>query len=265
MESTLIIMAICLMASILGAICGVGGGIIIKPLLDSLGSLSIETTVFLSGFTVISMSGYSVIMAVWCREWEVKLRTGIPLAIGAAHGGIVGKYLFGLLKDQFPNANQVGIVQSTCLIVLTIIILLYTFLKHRMKGLVISNSLVGLSLGILLGNISAFLGIGGGPINIVLLSLLFSMNMKEAVQNSLFIIFISQCASILFAITVGNLPDLKPHTLLGSSLAGIMGAILGRRINKGIKDKTVTKLFIGLNFFIIMICVYNIYRFYSRG
>ena len=41
---TAISLLICLAASALGAICGIGGGVIIKPVLDSLG-IYMESTV----------------------------------------------------------------------------------------------------------------------------------------------------------------------------------------------------------------------------
>ena len=42
-------------ASIVGAICGIGGGVIIKPTLDAFGVLSVATISFLSGCTVLSI------------------------------------------------------------------------------------------------------------------------------------------------------------------------------------------------------------------
>ena len=52
---------VCFLASIVGAICGIGGGVIIKPLLDALKILDVSQISFLSGCTVLSMSAYSVI------------------------------------------------------------------------------------------------------------------------------------------------------------------------------------------------------------
>ena len=43
-------------ASVVGAICGIGGGVLIKPLLDAFGVLSVASISFLSGCTVLSMS-----------------------------------------------------------------------------------------------------------------------------------------------------------------------------------------------------------------
>ena len=50
-------------ASVVGAICGIGGGVLIKPLLDAFGVLSVASISFLSGCTVLSMSCYSVVKA----------------------------------------------------------------------------------------------------------------------------------------------------------------------------------------------------------
>lgn len=72
------------LASIIGGIGGIGGGIIIKPALDLSGLASIATISFLSSCTVLSMSAYNV-----CKSLSEK--SGAPLAIGAALGGIVGK------------------------------------------------------------------------------------------------------------------------------------------------------------------------------
>ena len=45
-------------ASVVGAICGIGGGVIIKPVLDLLHMETVAAIQFLSGCTVLSMSAY---------------------------------------------------------------------------------------------------------------------------------------------------------------------------------------------------------------
>ena len=42
-------------ASIIGAICGIGGGVIIKPTLDAFGLLEVSANNFWSGWTVLAM------------------------------------------------------------------------------------------------------------------------------------------------------------------------------------------------------------------
>ena len=54
--------------------------------------------------------------------------------------------------------------------------------------------------------ISAFLGIGGGPLNIAILYYFFSMPPKVIVKNSLFIILFSQAASFMTTIITHTVP-----------------------------------------------------------
>ena len=77
-------------ASIAGAICGIGGGVIIKPTLDLIGWASVSTISFLSGCTVLSKRCYSVGRSMLSGEKSVDVKTGTPLAIGAAAGGVLG-------------------------------------------------------------------------------------------------------------------------------------------------------------------------------
>ena len=53
---SLILFSVSLISSLIGAISGIGGGVIIKPVLDSLGVMSISTINFLSGCTVLAMA-----------------------------------------------------------------------------------------------------------------------------------------------------------------------------------------------------------------
>jgi uncharacterized membrane protein YfcA len=43
-------------ASVIGSICGIGGGVIIKPVLDAVGLYSVSTISFMSGCIVLSMT-----------------------------------------------------------------------------------------------------------------------------------------------------------------------------------------------------------------
>ena len=82
------------LASTAGAICGIGGGVIIKPTLDLFQMANVSTISFLSGCTVLSMSLYSVGRGLLAHDGTVDFKTGTPLALGAAIGGVFGKQLF---------------------------------------------------------------------------------------------------------------------------------------------------------------------------
>ena len=95
----IIFAAVSFLASVAGAICGIGGGVLIKPILDAFGVLSVSTISFLSSCTVLSMSCYSVVKAKLSGSSLVDIKTGTPLAIGAALGGVAGKLMFQYLSN----------------------------------------------------------------------------------------------------------------------------------------------------------------------
>ena len=130
---------ICFLASIVGAICGIGGGVIIKPLLDAFGVMDVATISFLSGCTVLSMSSYSVLKAKMSGEKQIEFQTGFPLAIGAAFGGVVGKFLFSYVKSLSTSPNKVGAVQAICLMLVTVGTLVYTLFKNKIKTYQVKN------------------------------------------------------------------------------------------------------------------------------
>lgn len=224
--------AISFLASIAGAICGIGGGVIIKPVMDMFKMGTVTQISFLSCCTVLSMSCYSVGKSMMVGEKRVQLRTGTPLAIGAAVGGVVGKQLFSIVKACFENQNMVGAVQAACLAVITIGTLVYTIRKNHIKTFQITNLAVCVAIGIVLGIMSSFLGIGGGPINLVVLYFFFSMDTKTAAANSLYIILFSQITSLLSTIITRTVPDFTFSALILMVVGGITGGIVSRLFNK---------------------------------
>ena len=248
-------------ASLIGAICGVGGGIIIKPTLDTLGVLNVAAGSFLSGVTVLSMSVYSVIRLKTGGKAQINVRISTALAAGAIIGGITGKYIFSLAWSSFPDKSTVGMIQAIALVLVTLGTLLYTIMKKSIKTRNVNNIPAAVALGLLLGVISSFLGIGGGPVNIVVLCYFFSMETKVAAENSLYIILFSQLASLLSSVISSSVPEIKPAYLVLMILGGISGAVIGRMINKKIQSNTVDKLFMGLLSVIVLLNIYNIIRF----
>lgn len=253
--------AVAFLASTAGAICGIGGGVIIKPVLDSLHLESSAAVNFLSGCTVLSMSCYSVIRAAASKSRQVEARTGVPLISGAALGGLAGHELFELVRRLFENQNRVSAVQAACLAFITLGTLLYELNKTRITTRRTQGFVRCASIGLSLGLMSSFLGIGGGPINIVVLSYFFSMDTKTAAINSLYIILFSQLANLFTAIITDTVPAFRAVSLSVMIVGGISGGILGRAVNRRISVGMIDKLFTGLIAVIACISVYNVWQY----
>lgn len=257
----LLFYAISFCASVIGVICGIGGGVIIKPVLDAFGVLSVSAISFLSGCTVLSMSCYSIVKSKINKESVIDMSISTYLGVGAVVGGIAGKQAFQIVKAAFDNADTVGAVQAIVLAAVTFGTLIYTIFKKKIHTLKLTSKMVCILIGLLLGIMSSFLGIGGGPINLVVLYYFFSMETKVAAQNSLYIILLSQISSLLMTILTHTVPAVSPVLLIGMILCGIFGSAVGRGINSKISSDVVDKLFMGLMCVIIGICFYNMYRF----
>lgn len=257
------VFVICLFASMVGAVCGIGGGIIIKPLLDALGILSVTQINFLSGCTVLSMTAYSVVKSRMNGESHIRTETSLPLVIGAVFGGIAGKQMFAWISAKNNEENLVGVIQAICLLGVTAGTLVYIIFQSRIKTIQVNNCTGCVLIGTVLGILSSFLGIGGGPVNLVMLYYFFSMETKVAVENSLYIIFFSQMANLMLYFLTGSIPDFSYSLLLLMILGGICGGVCGMKWNKGMQGRTVEKLLIGLMMSMIALNLYNLYKFSS--
>ena len=256
-----LVFLVCFSACVIGALCGIGGGVIIKPALDALGVMDAASISFLSGCTVLVMSAYSVARSKSGGGSRIDPTTGGPLALGAALGGVVGKWLFQALCALWNSPNLVGAVQAACLLAVTAGTLLYTLRKNRIATLHVKNRAVCGIIGLTLGVMSSFLGIGGGPINLVVLYYFFSMDTKTAAENSLYIILFSQIASLLLGLATRSVPEFSPWLLALMAAGGICGGICGRGLNRRVEARTIDRLFLGLMGLIILINIYNIFRF----
>lgn len=250
-------------ASVLGKICGMGGGVIIKPVLDAYQAASMAAIHFYSGCTVLGMSCWSVGKAVWKKDSQLDFRVSTPLAVGAAVGGLLGKELYTRLTGGLPDADMVGGLQALLLFAATLATLIYTIFRRRFSAKQIQGLLPCAAIGLALGALGSFLGIGGGPFNVAALYYFFAMSAKAAAQNSLYIILISQAAGTVKTILSGEVPEIMLPVLLGMILCGILGSEVGGRLNCRLSEKKVSLLFQGAMVLVLGLNLYNMYRFFG--
>lgn len=259
-----VLFMVCFLASVVGAVCGIGGGVVIKPVLDAFHIMNVSAISFLSGCTVLSMSMYSVLKRKFSGESYMDFRTGSWLALGSVFGGFLGKWMFSLFSSLGSDRDKIGAVQAACLLVITMGTLGYTLNKDKIATKKVKNPAVCCCIGLFLGAVSSFLGIGGGPVNLVVLFFFFSMTAREAAENSLYIILFSQASSLLSSLLTGSVPAITLIMPVVMVTGGITGGMVGQRWNKKIEEKTVERLLIGLMAVIILICIYNMFIYLGR-
>ena len=245
-------------ASVIGAVTGVGGGILIKPLVDTFDILEANATTFLSGSTVLAMS----IVSVWRNlRSDISIKKGctVYLAIGSALGGIIGKYVFRIFIQGSIKSYSITIWQNAIILFLTACVFVYEIRKKEIKDFHIKSIFKTTCIGAALGIISSFLGIGGGPINIMVLSLCFSMKGKMIASNSIVIILFSQVSSLIYTLLTG-VPYINPIWLIIMMSGGIIGGIIGNRIMQAISVRKSEYAFKVLLLFIMLLCAYNMLK-----
>lgn len=253
---TIFVFIVCFVASTIGGVCGVGGGVVIKPLLDAIGIMTVSTLSFLSGLTVLAMSIVNVSKNRNSRDIDAK--RSVPLGIGAALGGITGKQIFHGIKDVVNSERLVGLVQSVVLGLLLLGTLIYVYNKNHVYTREFKNPIFCMIIGILLGILSSFLGIGGGPMNLIVLYYFFSMNTMQGAINSIIIILLSQFASFCVTLISNAMPVFDWGVLIAMVSGGIIGGLISAKLRKKLSPQKVDRLFILLIIVILLICIYNI-------
>ena len=250
---------VCILSTMIGAISGIGGGVIIKPMLDMTLPLGMPTISLISSFAVLSMSLFSVGRNYLKKDRQtLSLRVAVPLAIGSTAGGVMGKSVFAAVTAMLAADRQVKVVQNVVLFALMLVVLISALRGGEKKEAPARAPWTGLVVGLILGVLAAFLGIGGGPLNMLALTGFYGMLHKEGALYSLFIIIFSQTAGIITALCTGSgtLPQLS--LLFTACAAGILGGVIGRRFAVRMSNAAVRRLYNAALVFILAICAVNI-------
>jgi len=122
---------VALIATLIGGITGLGGGLIIKPVLDFFGDYNVATINFLSSVTVFAMALFSLL-----RFQKQKIQpfsdNTLFLIIGSVLGGLIGLQIFNRLLMVINN-DLVVIIQASGVIIILLIALFFHFTKKQFQ------------------------------------------------------------------------------------------------------------------------------------
>ena len=245
------------LASGIGAFLGGGSGVIIKPLLTLLVDDTTEVINFISSVSVFAMSCSSTVKHLRAKT-KVDFKTVLLISAGSILGGFAGKHIFDLfnrlLSDNLAMAYQA--VLLACLLAVAL-----WYVNKGKKSFHLKNPITILLGGVVLGILSSFLGIGGGPINIMF----FPMSMKEATVYSVAVIFFSQLSKLVTYVATATVPKFDYRILLIAAPAAVIAGIIGAALNKKANNKIVTRVFSAVLGVFICLNIYNAITGFMAG
>lgn len=251
--------AVILAATTLGAFVGLGGGVIIKPVLDFIGKDPRFVVDFLSAVAVFTMSVVSTYRAIK-RKQKFEKRIVCFISLGSIAGGWLGSFVMSIINNYIDD-SIIRTIQAICLAVLLSLTAIYV--SKCNFAFEVKNSFLIIFCGLILGFTASFLGIGGGPINVAVLTLLFSFEVKESAVYSIAIIFFSQLSKLITLFVSNGISTYLPQwkSLLFILPAAVLGGIIGSRFNRKFSNDTIKKVFSVCMILLVLLNVYNAFNY----
>lgn len=259
--SLLLILGCSLLAGLLGSLVGLGGGVLIVPLLTLAFQLPIQYAIGVSIVAVIATSSGAA--AAYVRDHITNMRIGMFLELGTTAGAISGAFLAGIL------APQILFVVFGIVLIISVAPLLFklgeelpvgvhndrwaqalslssSYPDHYLKREVpyeVTHTPWGLAMMYMAGLISGLLGIGSGTLKVLAMDTIMRLPMKVSTTTSNFMIGVTAAASAGIYFARGDIPPLVAAPV---ALGILGGALLGTRVLTRISNKGVRMVFIPL-------------------
>ncbi len=212
-------------AGMLGSMIGLGGGIIVVPVLTFLGfspTAAASNSLFAAlGNAVASTVSYS-------KQKRVEFSLGIKLGLLSVPGSVLGALIS---SDVTPVIFKMlfGLV----LVASAAYIFLRRKLESKEKKLSIQVVIFAVGASFFAGIISSFFGIGGGIVFVPLMVAGMGMAMKRAAPTSQLILLFASLSGVITHSFLGH-PDFTQAGFLaaGSFAGGLVGARLSIEITE---------------------------------
>jgi len=213
-------------AGVLGSILGLGGGIIVVPVLTFFGyspTLAASTSLF-AAFSNAVASTIS-----YTRQKRIQFSIGLKLGLLSIPGTILGAYIS---SEITPSLFKIlfGLV--------LIVSAIYIFINRKIESKQHNQSkqvmLFAVGASFFAGIISSLFGIGGGIVFVPLMVIVMGLSMKEAASTSQFILLFASAAGLAAHSALGH-PDFIQALLLAAG--AFAGGFVGARLSVDIKEK----------------------------
>ncbi|MDD2779248.1 MAG: sulfite exporter TauE/SafE family protein [Candidatus Methanomethylophilaceae archaeon] len=239
-----------IVAGILGALLGVGGGIIFIPVLTIVYGLTPVSAAALSLVGIIAISSWG--SAIYLNKGVPNIRIGLMLEIGGVTGAIIGAMVAVYLEDWILMA------------VFSVVMIFSAYRMIRNGGSEnipengdgefeyndlkcgetvcydVEHKTGGTIGSMFAGMISSLTGVGGGVIKVPIMNIYMKMPIKAAAATSSYSLGITAFSGAVVYLIHGSVPlGMAAFLIIGS----VIGAEAGTRISARIDASSLKKYF----------------------
>lgn len=213
-------------AGVLGSMIGLGGGIIVVPVLTFFG---FPPTLAASNSLFAALSNAAASTISYSKQKRIDFSLGLKLGLLSVPGTVLGAYVS---SDVTPGIFKIlfGLVLISSAF--------YIFLRKKIetKQKVVTKQLLLFAIGasFFAGIISSFFGIGGGIIFVPLMVVGIGMTMKKAAPTSQFILLFASLSGVISHSLLGH-PDFLQAGLL--AIGSFVGGLIGARLSLDIRER----------------------------
>lgn len=251
---------ISLAAGFLGSLIGLGGGIVVVPVLTLVYGIDIRYAVGASIVSVIATSSGAA--AAYVRERLTNLRTAMLLELGTTTGAISGALLAGVLRGRWLFVIF-GLVMGYSAVAMLrrvrepdrpiapdrwadLLRLHGSYYDESSKAEVaykVTHAWLGLGLMYVAGMISGLLGIGSGALKVPAMDLAMRIPIKVSTATSNFMIGVTAAASAGVYFARG---DIDPIIAAAVAIGVTIGATVGSRVLSRTDNRVIRVVFVAV-------------------
>lgn len=248
-----------LLAGVLGSLIGLGGGVLIVPMLTLAFGLPIRYAIGASIIAVIATSSGAA--AAYVRDHLTNMRIGMFLELATTTGAISGAFLAAYL------APAVLFVIFGIVLLISVAPLIFKLGEELPAGVhndrwanwlhlsgsypdkhlgrevsyEVTRTPLGLAMMYVAGAISGLLGIGSGTFKVLAMDTIMRLPMKVSTTTSNFMIGVTAAASAGLYFARG---DVIPLVAAPVALGVLLGAVVGAHVLMRLSNKTLRLIFI---------------------
>lgn len=256
MEDVIILIVICMIAGLIGSLVGLGGGLIITPVLTTFFDVDIKYAIGASILAVIATSSGASVS--YLKDKITNVKVGLFLEIFTTVGALLGALLAGIFSSQvlyilfslilinsfYGMLKKVGLIKKTSsdskvekdILAEKLDFPSSYYDKAEKKNIAynVYNVKQGAAVMFGAGLASGLLGIGSGAFKIMALDGYMKLPIKVSTATSNFMMGVTASASALIYFFYGTI---NPYIAAPVALGTLFGSIIGSQVMQYLNSK----------------------------